>query len=102
MQIAQKHIQAINLLMQTRIAVYINNYVTADADVSSLQMYADDIAYNSKILAAFNNSNLRKKDVLNLHTAIIKQDTLVREHFYIVLKYIENNNLIAANYFACK
>mgnify|MGYP006269297761 CR=1 FL=1 len=101
MQIAQQHIQAINTLMLAEMQSYIKCYATADSDVSSLQMYADDIAYNSKILAAFNNSNLRKKDLLNLHTAIIKQDTLVREHFYNVLKYIEDNVLIDKQYFAC-
>lgn len=102
MQIAQKHIQVINTLMLAEMRTYLATFATADSDVSSLQMYADDIAYNSKILAVFNNSNLRKKDLLKLHDAIIMQDTLVREHFYSVLKYIEDNNLIDAQYFACK
>jgi hypothetical protein len=102
MQIAQKHIHAINLLMLQRMQKYLTIFATDDNDISSLQMYTDDIAYNANALQVFNNSNLRKQDVLNLHNAIMHQDTLVREHFYIVLKYIENNNLIAADYFTCK
>ncbi len=97
-KIAQKHIQAINLLMQTRIAVYINNYVTAQSDVTNLQMYADDIAYNATALQKFNST----QDATSLHNAIMLQDTLVREHFYIVLKYIESAKLVDADMFACK
>jgi hypothetical protein len=30
------------------------------------------------------------------------QDTIVREFYYTTLKYIEDNNLIPLNMFACK
>jgi hypothetical protein len=36
-----------------------------------------------------------------LHNNIIYQDTLVREFYYSVLKYIEDNKLIPSNMFAC-
>ncbi len=95
-KIAQDDVQFINFLMLQLMQKYISIFNTADSDVSSLQMYTDDIAYNSKILAVFNNSNLRKKDLQNFYDAIIKQDTLVREHFYNVLKYIDDNYLLTA------
>ncbi len=94
----KKHVQAINLLMQARIAKYINTFVTADSDVTSLQMYADDVVHNATALQNFNNT----KDATALHNAIMLQDTLVREYFYTVLKYIESNKLVSADMFACK
>jgi len=40
-------------------------------------------------------------DAAQLHDSIMLQDTLPREHFYAVLKYIEDNNLIRASAFVC-
>jgi hypothetical protein len=40
--------------------------------------------------------------VQKLHRDIIAQDTIVREHFVELLQYIEENNLIAREEFACK
>ena len=91
------HVKAINLLMQQTIASYITTFADAEADVTSLQMYADDVAHNVTALQLFNNN----KDATSLHTAIIKQDTLVREYFYNVLMYIETNKLVPTYMFAC-
>lgn len=90
---------AINKLMLKTTEDYVNTFVNNDeSDVSSLQMYAFDVAHNVNALVAFNAS----KDAAALHTSIIMQDTLVREYYYVVLKYIETNKLVPANMCACK
>ena len=96
-KLTSANILQINTLMLQTIASYVNSFATDEDSVSSMQMYADDVAYNATALQQFNVS----KDVQELHTAIIKQDTLVREYFYTTLKYIEVKNLISANRFAC-
>jgi len=90
---------AINKLMLKTTEDYINTFVNEDkTEVSSLQMYAFDVAHNINALVAFNAS----KNAEALHTSIMQQDTLVREYYYAVLKYIETNKLVPANMCACK
>ena len=36
-----------------------------------------------------------------LHDNIMRQDTSPREHFYTVLKYIEDNKLIPKKHYTC-
>lgn len=80
----------INLLMLTTIQSYIACFATKDADVQSLQMYADDVANNITALTTF-NSNLCADTLQN---NIMQQDTLVREYFIAVLQYLEKQQLV--------
>ena len=90
---------AINKLMLKTTESYVNTFVNNDeSDVSSLQMYAFDVAHNINALVAFNAT----KDAEALHESIMQQDTLVREYYYNVLVYIETNKLVPANMCACK
>ena len=90
---------AINKLMLKTTEDYVNTFVNNDeSDVSSLQMYAFDVAHNVNALVAFNAT----KDAEALHESIMQQDTLVREYYYNVLVYIETNKLVPANMCACK
>lgn len=90
----QKHKAAIVTLMLQRLQRYCEYYVV-DAGCNATAY--NDVKYNMDAVNAF----IRDSDVYALHTAVVRQDTLVREHFYAVLKYIEDNNLIAANEFVC-
>ena len=92
-----KHIIVINNLMLRTTESYINTFVSEDEDASSISMYADDVAYNVNALVAFNAS----KDVQALHDSIMMQDTLVREYYISVLRYIEINKLISKRNFCC-
>ena len=82
---------------------YIATYARAEQrdigvnELHMLQMYAGDVVRNAKALEEFNATG----DYLILHEAIMMQDTIVREHFFDVLEYIEVNNLINERYFAC-
>jgi len=87
----------INRLMLKTTESYINCFVNGDADIPSLKMYTDDVAHNIAALSAFNNS----KDASVLHNSIMYQDTLVREFYYSVLKYIEDNELIPSEEYTC-
>lgn len=69
----------------------------AETDLSMFKMCADDIAHNVAALCVFNST----LDAEVLHNSIMYQDTLPREHFFTVLKYIETNALIPANKFTC-
>lgn len=90
---------AINKLMLNTTESYVNTFVNDDeSDVTSLTMYADDVAHNINALVAFNAT----KDAEALHNSIMLQDTLVREYYYNVLVYIETNMLVPANMCACK
>jgi len=66
-------------------------------DLGYFKMCVGDIAHNTAALDVF-NSTLNAEV---LHNNIMLQDTLPREHFYTVLKYIEDKNLISANAFCC-
>ena len=92
-----KHIIVINNLMLKTTESYINTFVSEDEDVSSISMYADDVAHATNALVAFNISN----DAQALHDSIMQQDTLVREYYIAVLLYIESNKLIDKRNFCC-
>ena len=96
-KLTAKHKLAITELMFKDIASYINIYCTNNTDTSSTNMYVDDIAHNTSALDVFNKTN----NVQQLHDNIMQQDTLVREHFIKVLRYIEQNDLINADNFCC-
>lgn len=68
-----------------------------EPDGESMDMYANDVAYNTSAL----NDFVASEDYAALHTAIIRQDTFVREYYYTTLVYIEQNALIPAHKFAC-
>ena len=92
-----KHAVKINTLMLKTIESYVNTFVNDEDDISSLSMYAEDVAYNANALVAFNTS----KDASALHNSIMMQDTLVREYYISVLLYIERNKLINKRNFCC-
>lgn len=95
-KVTKAHAVAINKLMLPLIKTVV--YFDKDEnDINMFKMYVDDIAHNIAALHVFNN-NL---DAAVLHNSIMYQDTLPREHFYAVLKYIEDNKLIAKNLFTC-
>jgi hypothetical protein len=89
---------AINKLMLKTTEDYVNTFVNNDeSDVTTLTMYAFDVAHNINALVAFNAS----KDAEALHESIMQQDTLVREYYIDTLRYIESNKLINSNMFCC-
>lgn len=89
------HAVAINKLMLPLISTLA--HVDDENDINMYKMYASDIALNVSALCVFNTT----LDASVLHDSIMLQDTCPREHFYAVLKYIEDNKLINANMFAC-
>ena len=91
------HFTQLQLLMLKTTEGYINTFVTEDDDNSSLSMYATDVQHNINALVAF----ITDKNVQQLHDSIMLQDTIVREYYIEVLRYIESNNLISANRFCC-
>ena len=95
-KVTKTHAVAINKLMLPLIntVAYINE---DENDFSMYKMYADDIAHNVSALCVF-NSTLNAEV---LHDNIMLQDTCPREHFYTVLKYIEDNKLINSDMFTC-
>ena len=96
-KLSSTNLLTINQLMLKTIASYISDYATNEDNVSSLQMYADDVAHNVAALQVFNQTH----NVQKLHDNIMQQDTLVREYFYNTLRYIESNNLIPQRNFCC-
>ena len=91
------HIIVINNLMLKTTESYINTFVSEDEDTSNISMYAEDVAHNVNALVAFNAT----KDAQALHNSIMLQDTLVREYYIEVLRYIERNKLINKRNFCC-
>ena len=91
------HFTQLQLLMLKTTESYINTFATEDDDDSSLSMYATDVQHNINALVAF----ITDKNVQQLHDSIMLQDTIVREYYIEVLRYIESNNLISANRFCC-
>jgi hypothetical protein len=95
-KVTRAHAVAINKIMLPLINTVA--YVTADEnDLSMFKMYVGDIAHNVAALQIFNET----LDAAVLHNSIMYQDTSPREHFYNVLKYIEDNNLIRATAYTC-
>lgn len=91
-----QHAVAINKLMIpliNSVAYYDEN----ETDFIMFKVCADDIAHNVAALQVFNST----LDAETLHDNIMRQDTLPREHFYAVLKYIEDNALIPATQYTC-
>lgn len=88
-QLAQAHKAAILELMLHKTAAYITRFANSKAD---LGMYTDDVAHNAAAAAAFNKTG----DCLALHDAVMSQDTLPRDYYNSVLRYIEDNALIPA------
>jgi hypothetical protein len=96
-KVTKTHAVAINKLMLPLISTVA--YVTDNEnDLDMFKMYADDIAHNVSALCVFNST----LDAEVLHDNIMRQDTCPREHFYTVLKYIEDNKLINSNMFTCR
>ena len=95
-KVTKTHAVEINKLMIPLINT-VAYFDPEDSDFSMLKMCADDIAHNVAALCVFNKT----LDAAQLHNSIMYQDTLPREHFYAVLKYIETNALIPANKFTC-
>jgi hypothetical protein len=97
-KVTNAHALAINQLMLPLISQLIHaDYVCEDADMGYYSMIADDVAHNVSALCVFNMS----LDAAVLHDNIMRQDTSPREHFYAVLRYIEDNALIDKRMFAC-
>ena len=94
-KLSNTHAVAINKLMLPLISTLA--HIDDENDLSMFKMYADDIAHNISALCVFNTT----LDAETLHDSIMLQDTCPREHFYTVLKYIEDNELINANMFTC-
>jgi hypothetical protein len=97
-RVTKTHALAINKLMMPLICTVAHpDYVCEDADLGYYDMLVSDIAHNAAALSVFNMS----LDAEVLHDNIMRQDTNPREHFYAVLKYIEDNALINKRSFAC-
>ena len=94
-KLSNTHAIAINKLMLPLISTLA--YIDSDNDFNMYKMYADDIAHNVSALCQFNST----LDAEVLHDNIMRQDTCPREHFYTVLRYIEDNKLINKRMFAC-
>ena len=94
-KLSNTHAIAINKLMLPLISTLA--YINDENDFNTFKMYADDIAHNVSALCVFNTT----LDAEVLHDNIMRQDTCPREHFYAVLRYIEDNKLINKRMFAC-
>ena len=92
----KRHVVAINRLMLPLIAT-VGTFSDDEQDMSMFKMHVGDVAHNIAALDVFNHN----MDAVALHDSIMMQDTLPREHFYAVLKYIEDNALIPERMYAC-
>ena len=89
------HVLKVYAVMQKRTADYITSYALNPESVGGAKMYADDVEYNTRILKKF--LTLQNFDVLK--EDLIAQDTLVREWYYDVFKYMQDNNLLRQSAF---
>lgn len=96
-KVSKAHAIAINKLMLPRIISVSACFNPDENDLNMFKMYLGDIVNNSNALREFNKT----LDAAVLHNAIMWQDTAPREHFYAVLKYIEDNALIPVYKFTC-
>ena len=96
-KVSTQHAVAINKLMLPRINTVSAFFNTGENSLSMFKMYVGDVAHNIAALQAFNDT----LDAPMLHDRIMRQDTAPREHFYAVLKYIENNGLIPTGKYTC-
>ena len=92
----KRHVVAINRLMLPLIAT-VGTFSDDEQDMSMFKMHVGDVAHNIAALDVFNHT----LNAETLHESIMMQDTLPREHFYAVLKYIEDNALIPERMYAC-
>ena len=96
-KVSKAHAVAINKLMIPLINTVAGYIDPTDNDMDEFNMFVGDIAHNVASLDMFNKT----LDAKTLHDNIMYQDTSPREHFFTVLKYIEENALIPANAFCC-
>jgi hypothetical protein len=76
-------------------AMHSDAAINAQMHNDDLQMHKDDVTYITDALTAFVSS----KNAVALHSALMQQDTFVREYFINTLRYIEENNL--TTYMCC-
>ena len=79
-------------IMQADLASYVQLTKTVDADADDIyitELHYNDIVYNYNALLQFTQD----KDTVKLCDALIKQDTIVREHFYKTVHYATDNYL---------
>jgi len=91
------HFLKIQCLMLKTTLDYISTFVQADSDSNALSMYASDVQHNINALVQF----CEDRSAQSLHDSIMYQDTLVREYYIEVLRYIERNSLIPTDCFCC-
>jgi hypothetical protein len=85
-----RNIQLLTLgVLQKYIALYVQ--ICANEGLRDVTMLAADVLRIASAVHAFSVGG----NVQQLHTAIMLQDTLVREKYISVLRYIEDNNLVA-------
>lgn len=95
-KVTTQHALTINKLMIPLINT-VAYYDENETDLTMFTMGVSDIAHNVAALDVFNTTLCAS----TLHDNIMQQDTLPREHFYTVLKYIEDNKLIPARHYCC-
>ena len=86
-------VATVNKIMLKSIANYCVMF-GKDDDSEQLEMYVDDIAYNTNALAEFNST----KDWQAFYDSVYEQDTIVREEFMDVLDYMSENGLAKSAY----
>lgn len=98
-KLTTQHKLAIINLMFAETANFINRSCTHfdNSDLVSVDTYCNDIAHNTQALNKFAAGGT----VQELHDSIMWQDTLVREAYIEVLRYIEEENLIPAERHCC-
>ena len=77
--------QSICFEMLKLIASYIDEYVHK-GDTDFFLWAAEDVKYNNELLLKF----IENSDLDQLEQGIMWQDTLVREHFIDILRYIDS------------
>ena len=95
-KVSKKHAVAINKLMIPLINT-VAYFDINETDFNMITVCADDIAHNVAALQVFNTTLC----AATLHDNIMRQDTSPREHFFKVLKYIEDNALINKAQYTC-
>ena len=95
-KLTQAQFAEINVITLQTIAEFTTDWLTKWEDVKR-SGYAPDVAKITLALADFNTT----KNVQELHTSIMRNDTLVREAFIATLRYIEENALIPSSRYCC-
>jgi hypothetical protein len=79
-------------IMQHDLARYVQLTKMVDADADDIyitELHYDDIVYNYNALLQFTQD----KNTVKLCDALLKQDTIVRDHFYKTVHYATDNYL---------